>query len=95
MASRCVSAISALHSSIAALGFASGCYICISGFRSDIADTHLKAMLYILHIAIYIYNYVYNIRNSTTLNIKLEEYNKNTCNAWLAHVIHTLSALML
>ena len=40
----------------------------------------------------YIYIYVYNIRNSTSLNIKLEEYNKNTCNAWLAH---TLSALML
>ena len=94
MASRYVSAISALHSSIAALGFASGCYICISGLRSDIADTHLEAILYILHIAIYIYIYiyVYNIRNSTSLNIKLEEYNKNTCNAWLAH---TLSALML
>ena len=27
MASRCVSAISALHPSIAALGFASGCYL--------------------------------------------------------------------
>ena len=31
----------------------------------------------------------------TSLNNKLEEYDKNTCNAWLAHVIHTLSALML
>ena len=47
MASRCVSAISALQPSIAAFGFA-------SGFRSDIADTYLEAMLYI-----YIYNYIY------------------------------------
>ena len=58
MACQCVSAISALHSSIAALGFASGT---ISGFRSDIADTHLEAMLYILHIYIYIYIYIYII----------------------------------
>ena len=45
----CVSAISALHPSIAALGFT-------SRFRSDIADTHLEVMLYILHIYIIIYN---------------------------------------
>ena len=37
MASRCVSAISALHPSV------------ISGFRSDIADTHLEAMLHIIY----------------------------------------------
>ena len=49
MASRCVSAISALHPLIAGLGFA-------SGFRSDIADTHREAMLYnILHM---IYHFV-------------------------------------
>ena len=43
MASRCVSAISALHHSASPRA-------AISGFRSDIADTHLEAMLYILHV---------------------------------------------
>ena len=50
MASRCVSAISAisaLHPSIAARGEPRAA---IEGFRSDIADTHLEAMLYILYI---------------------------------------------
>ena len=47
MASRCVSAISALHPSIAARGEPRAA---IEGFRSDIADTHREAMLYILYI---------------------------------------------
>ena len=55
MASWCVSAISALHPSIAAVGLPQATN---SGFRSDIADTHLEAMLYILHIIIYIYTYL-------------------------------------
>ena len=57
IASWCVSAISAL-------GFVSGCYL---GFRSDIADTHLEAMLYILlnthftlSIVILIFLYFFN-----------------------------------
>ena len=51
MASQCVSAISALHPSASPRA-------AISGFRSDIADIHLEAMLYILHI-MYKCNYHY------------------------------------
>ena len=47
MASRCVSAISAFCPSKAGLDFALGA---ILGFRFDIVDTHLEAMLYLLHI---------------------------------------------
>ena len=58
MASRCVSAISALHP---------------SGFRSDIADTHIEAMLYITYYRSD-FRTIYKMNNLTTNGVSCYHY---------------------